>query len=429
MQEEPQGLDRYEMNRIITKTLQGRLYKGRDRIDDKPVGVKEAFKVLIASGRSRDGSPVSEHFPTETRIHAQISSHADLPRSILRMLDQWETDDSQFVALEWAEGGEMFDYVKDAMTSSAREIASLATQEQLPAQSLNQWQEAAKNIFKQLIEGVAWLHSKGYSHRDLSLENTLMANRKNTRIKIIDFGVAQEYPDGDFSCPAGRVGKLGYMAPEVYAKQPYDARDADIWSLGVMLFMLLVGCPPYSTPRASDQAFSFIFRGELQFVLRHWRRLPMVPHDALDLMERIFKPASHRIKMEEIWAHPWVNIPDPFPKSFSEYATEEAAQLFRQVSQSHTSEELCRIQREVEEKINELQVQLEAEQLQSSETRQSVVERPTSAMAPSPVPDSFLRTKLNDLNNLHGVIRSKMSSMFSRFGRTPNGRSGSGANT
>jgi len=73
-----------------------------------------------------------------------------------------------------------------------------------------------------------------------------------------------------------------------------------------MLFMMLIGAPPYQIPHKSNPAFSFIVKGRLGDVLKHWKRLGCVSEDALDLMDRIFKYEPERIKMEGILAHPFL---------------------------------------------------------------------------------------------------------------------------
>merc|ERR1719461_2100686 len=131
------------------------------------------------------------------------------------------------------------------------------------------------------------------------------SKKYGNQIKIIDFGLAKYYPDNKF-INNKRVGKTGYMAPEVFARKTYDPRAADIWSIGVMLFMMLIGAPPYQVPKRSNPAFSFIVQGRLGDVLKHWKRLGCVSEDALDLMNRIFKYEKDRIKMDEILAHPFL---------------------------------------------------------------------------------------------------------------------------
>merc|ERR1712228_40063 len=91
---------------------------------------------------------------------------------------------------------------------------------------------------------------------------------------------------------------------------------ADVWSLGVMLFMMLVGAPPYKRANQRDAAFNYIISGMLEDVLKHWKRLRLISKDALDCMEKIFKWEKDRITMEQLIAHPFVdlghllNVPD-----------------------------------------------------------------------------------------------------------------------
>eukprot|EP01084_Bolivina_argentea_P010566 19689_1 len=101
------------------------------------------------------------------------------------------------------------------------------------------------------------------------------------KVKIIDFGLAKRFDYNNNPKHANflndqYVGKQGCMAPE-------DCRKADIWSLGVMLFMMLVGAPPYKLPtETEDAAFRYIINGMLEDVLKHWRRLRFISKDALD---------------------------------------------------------------------------------------------------------------------------------------------------
>jgi len=91
-------------------------------------------------------------------------------------------------------------------------------------------------------------------------------------------------------------------------KKEYEARKADIWSLGVMLFMMLIGAPPYEVPTKNSPAFHFIVTGQLRKVLLHWRRLRHVTEDALDLLTKIFRYEGDRISMENLLKHPFVQL-------------------------------------------------------------------------------------------------------------------------
>ncbi|ETO10380.1 ser/thr protein kinase [Reticulomyxa filosa] len=101
-----------------------------------------------------------------------------------------------------------------------------------------------------------------------------------------------------------------YKKKKVYARKEYSPEKADIWCLGVMLFMMLVGAPPYQVPDPSNPAFRFLVNGRLRDVLVHWKRLPLIPADALDVMSKIFKPESQRISMKDLRLHKFVGLSD-----------------------------------------------------------------------------------------------------------------------
>jgi serine/threonine protein kinase len=184
-------------------------------------------------------------------------------------------------------------------------------------------------MFMQMVDVVSWFHSHGISHLDLSLENTMLASNSKTdpRIKIIDFGLAKFFKANEKLCE--KVGKVGYMAPEVYAKKEYSPEKADIWCLGVMLFMMLVGAPPYEFPSPTNPAYRFIIGGRLRDVLVHWRRLPLVSEEALDVMLKIFKPENDRVSIQELRQHKYVALPsltsttEPEAPTVSESVKEE----------------------------------------------------------------------------------------------------------
>jgi len=128
----------------------------------------------------------------------------------------------------------------------------------------------------------------------------------NLEVKVIDLGLTQHFPDGDFRCLLGRVGKLQYMCPEAYARQPYDARKADVYCLGVMLFMMLIGAPPYQAPQIQNAAFKYISSGRVADVLKHWKRLRLLSEDAVDLLNNMLCYEPKRFSMAEVLKHPFL---------------------------------------------------------------------------------------------------------------------------
>ena len=172
----------------------------------------------------------------------------------------------------------------------------------------------AREYVRDIMTGVAYIHAHGICHRDLSLENVMLFSdpaRGRAVAKIIDFGLALSLPsDGvllniDGSC--GQVGKLPYMAPEVYENRPFDGRAIDIWAVGIMLFTMLVGGPPHAIPTRRDARFEAIGQGRLIEVLQAWECTELVPDPAQDILNGMLReePAA-RVTVAEIEAHPWL---------------------------------------------------------------------------------------------------------------------------
>merc|ERR1712151_885545 len=119
-------------------------------------------------------------------------------------------------------------------------------------------------------------------HRDLSLENVLVDASGDC--KIIDLGMCLRMPvNKDCKIESqGTCGKLFYMAPEVYNDHAINGRAIDIWSIGSMLFMMLVGSPPFARPDYSDDCFKWIAMGRMRELLQSWGST--VSLEAIDLM-------------------------------------------------------------------------------------------------------------------------------------------------
>eukprot|EP01083_Nonionella_stella_P012413 35227_1 len=302
------GEERFEFSRQLSDSLQGRIYSAIDKNTGKHVVVKETWKQLVKEGKSRSGYTVHENCEQEKRILKYLSNEDDAPSSFVRHIDEWEDNDSYLFAMEMCSGGELLDYVKSRFSKGSVAHCihkeSQLKQEEMSAPS--EWMTRIQHIFNQMVRSIAFMHSKHVCHLDLSLENVMIASSSKNTIKIIDFGAAQCYPDGSF-VENRRIGKVMYMAPEVFMKKTYDARSADIWSLGVILFMMLIGAPAFESPSDSNAAFKYIVNGRLRDVLKQWKRLRFVTKDALDLLNQIFEYEPQRITMDHILKHPFVH--------------------------------------------------------------------------------------------------------------------------
>jgi len=214
-QQFPKG---YAIGRSFRDTLYGRVRYGQHLQTTTPVVIKEYNKQCVLKQVTLSGCPVAENAKDEIRLHAALSRFRH--PHIVQIYDVQEDAEKLYTIMEYCGKGEFFNYLQSDRFS----------------------EDVAKHYFKQLLEGVYFLHSKNVCHRDLSLENLLMDDQQV--LKICDFGVAIECVKGSMlsnNDPARRAGKLRYMAPEVFASQPYDPRKADVWSCGVIFFVMLVG--------------------------------------------------------------------------------------------------------------------------------------------------------------------------------------------
>ena len=146
--------------------------------------------------------------------------------NIIKLLQVIHTETFIYIVMEYVSGGEVYDYL--AHHGRMRE-------------------EVARSKFRQIISAVHYCHEKSIVHRDLKLENVLLDEAMN--IKLIDFGFSSKFTPGvrmDTFC-----GSLSYSAPELFLAQKYDGPKVDVWSLGVMLFVMATGSLPFGGSKAS----------------------------------------------------------------------------------------------------------------------------------------------------------------------------------
>uniref|UniRef100_A0A383W2H5 Protein kinase domain-containing protein n=1 Tax=Tetradesmus obliquus TaxID=3088 RepID=A0A383W2H5_TETOB len=212
------------------------------------------------------------------------------------------------IAMEYASGGSLFQYV----------------------QRQGRLKEAvARWFFQQLVVGVDYCHRKGVANRDIKLENTLLQDVPRLPlplVKICDFGYSKAV---NKSAAKSKVGTLTYMAPEVLINinrdGKYDGKVADIWSCGVMLYVMLCGKYPFDSPNATGViAAPNDFISILERMVGRQYRFPpdaSISAECIDLLQQMLLPEPHRrITVEGIMAHPWFNTNLP-PEASSMNAT------------------------------------------------------------------------------------------------------------
>lgn len=171
-------------------------------------------------------------------------------------------------------------------------------------------EEISKKIFIDLVKAVETCHKSGITHGDIKLENILFST--NFNIKLIDFGFARNIQDGLIS---EITGSPYYSAPEVicYATKGYDGVAADIFSLGIVLYILVTGIYPYDKPNIIDQRYKMLMKRDFN---NFWKKSEQkmlnynskkLSEEFKDLFEKMIcsKP-KERITINEIKKHPWI---------------------------------------------------------------------------------------------------------------------------
>lgn len=189
--------------------------------------------------------------------------------------------------MELAEGGDLFDKI-EADVGVGVDIAHV--------------------YFTQLINAMSYMHSMGVAHRDIKPENVLLSS--NGDLKLADFGLASLYKyNGKTKKCSSVVGSLPYMAPELVTahkeRSGYDADIADVWSCGIVLFVLLVGNTPWDEPTKQSWEFNEYLKngGRADSLDELWCK---IPPDALSLLHAMLKTEpQQRFKLSEIRTHPW----------------------------------------------------------------------------------------------------------------------------
>jgi hypothetical protein len=199
-----------------------------------------------------------------------------------------KTENKLLIVLEYAEGGELFEYL--AATGPFEE-------------------EVARTYFHQLISGVAHAHANGVVHRDLKPENLLLD--KNFILKLADFGFSS-----CFQAAAGEAmmytecGTPGYMAPEMFNNQGYDAVKSDLWACGVIVFIMLAGFPPFQKPHLNDWWFQKLHSGRHHLFWQAHSRTHYFSRSFMDFINKLLCPdPAKRFTVADIISHEWFSGP------------------------------------------------------------------------------------------------------------------------
>ncbi|KAE9548947.1 hypothetical protein FO519_007853 [Halicephalobus sp. NKZ332] len=276
---------------LSASTLTGAMGNGqptiRDRYEFREVLGTGAFsKVFSAECRFEPGTMVAikcidkkalkgkeESLENEIKVLRKLRHP-----NIVQLYDTYDEKAYVYLVMELVTGGELFDRIVAKGSYTERD---------------------ASNLIRQVLEAVAFMHKNGVVHRDLKPENLLYYNQdEDSKIMISDFGLSKTEESGIM---ATACGTPGYVAPEVLQQKPYG-KAVDVWSIGVIAYILLCGYPPFYDENDAN-LFAQIIKGEYEFDSPYWDE---ISDSAKDFISHLMccNPEM-RYTCERALQHPW----------------------------------------------------------------------------------------------------------------------------
>ncbi|XP_059478740.1 phosphorylase b kinase gamma catalytic chain, skeletal muscle/heart isoform isoform X2 [Neocloeon triangulifer] len=250
------------------------------RCIEKETGREYAAKIIDLSS---DAENLSMHESTIQEIHILriVAGHP----FIIELHDVFESNTFIFLVFELCRNGELFDHLTNVVTLSEKKT---------------------RYIMKQVFEAIEHVHDKGIVHRDIKPENILLD--ENLNVKLTDFGFARVLKDNEKLFEV--CGTPGYFAPELIQAAMYDDSDGydraiDLWACGVVMYTLLVGCPPF-WHRKQMVMLRNIMEGKYSLSTPEWEDITDAPKDLIRKL--LVVDPSKRLTITEALAHPFFQI-------------------------------------------------------------------------------------------------------------------------
>ncbi|XP_034937536.1 calcium/calmodulin-dependent protein kinase type II alpha chain isoform X24 [Chelonus insularis] len=269
----PAACTRFSDNYDLKEELGKGAFSVVRRCVQKSTGLEFAAKIINTKKLSQRDFQKLER---EARICRKLQHP-----NIVRLHESIQEENCHYLVFDLVTGGELFEDIV------AREFYSEAD---------------ASHCIQQILESVHHCHHNGIVHRDLKPENLLLASKaKGAAVKLADFGLAIEV-QGDVQAWYGFAGTPGYLSPEVLKKESYG-KPVDIWACGVILYILLVGYPPF-WDEDQHRLYSQIKAGAYDYPSPEW---DTVTPEARNLINQMLTVnPTKRITASEALRHPWI---------------------------------------------------------------------------------------------------------------------------
>ena len=260
--------DYYEVVKKLGQGTYGKIYSVKNKTTGEIRACKQLSKHMIQD---------KTQFQTEIEIMITLTHP-----NILKLYEVFEDERYYYLIIEKCNGGELFEKIQKKISEG----------------KLYSEKDIAK-IFEQFISAIAYCHANGICHRDLKPENILFlkeGSEENNPIKVIDFGVGGLFKESNSKMKI-RVGSAYYMAPEVI-KGKYNEK-CDVWSAGVILYILLTGTPPF-IGNTDNEIYTNILSGKYPV-----DNLKKVSKNAKDLISKMLCPEDKRLSASDVLNDKW----------------------------------------------------------------------------------------------------------------------------
>ncbi|XP_025424053.1 calcium/calmodulin-dependent protein kinase type 1 isoform X3 [Sipha flava] len=249
------------------KIIDKKALKGKEDSLDNEIKVLRRFSKSVKR---------SDHSGTDDKNEGKWLTHPN----IVQLLETFEDKSKVYLIMELVTGGELFDRIVQKGSYTEKDAA---------------------HLIRQVLEAVDYMHEQGVVHRDLKPENLLYySTDEDSKIMISDFGLSKIEDSGVM---ATACGTPGYVAPEVLAQKPYG-KAVDVWSIGVISYILLCGYPPFYDENDAN-LFAQILKGEFEFDSPYWDD---ISDSAKNFIRQLMcVDADKRYTCREALAHPWIS--------------------------------------------------------------------------------------------------------------------------
>ena len=280
----------FKVERVLQQAIFGNILLARpiNNMSERVV-LKAVNKALCKKGTCRRGTSVFENHDVEKQLLKTLRDEHPHKNLLALSREEYQISDATttYTCLPFLEGGELF-----------------AVVDMEGAQS----ESTARDLARGVAKGLKHLHQVvGYSHNDVSLENILLD--KKGRPVLCDYGLAKRV-GSKWNSKRSISGKLPYQPPEIYFGTAKKASGkGDVFSLGVTLFVLLCGIPPFDLPDMTrDQRYLYIQKGRLGELLRLWGK-DLNP-SVVDLLSKMLvHDPERRATIDDVLNHPWIQSP------------------------------------------------------------------------------------------------------------------------